>query len=167
MNRRIFLVGMPGSGKSTVGAVLANALHAPFFDLDKEIELSANDIIANIFEQQGEGAFRIVEAEALQRLIAEHPEGVIATGGGAPVYSNGMHIMNDHGVTVFLDVSIKTLLNRIKENKDRPLLVKDAETQLIHLEKARRPTYLKASCYIDCDHLSPNEIAQQIMNKLK
>ena len=89
---RIFLIGLPGSGKTTLGKKVATYLQLPFFDLDEVIERSAGKRVPEIFADEGEAAFRKMESDTLQKIIADHSDFVMATGGGAPCFHNGIGI---------------------------------------------------------------------------
>lgn len=121
---RIFLIGLPGSGKTTLGKKVATYLQLPFFDLDEVIERSAGKRVPEIFADEGEAAFRKIESVTLQKIITDHSDFVMATGGGAPCFHNGIGIMNQAGVTVFLDVPVYELEKRLQteQKQSRPLL---------------------------------------------
>jgi len=142
----VYLTGFMGCGKSYTGNLLADRLGLPFTDLDAEIERAAGKTINDIFDQDGEAAFRVLEAETL-RATGRDTATVVATGGGAPCHHDGMNWMNDHGITVFLDPPLEVLLARLEEGRDhRPLLQSGAVLRSIVTEKlsARRPVYEQA-----------------------
>lgn len=120
---KIYLVGLPGCGKSTMGRQLADSLNMPFLDLDHEVEKSVGMTIPEYFEHQGEGNFRIAEKETLRNISAAHDRFVMATGGGTPCFHYNMDYMNEAGVTIFFDVSAGDLALRILEQwvENRPL----------------------------------------------
>jgi len=124
MSRPIFLVGMPGAGKSTIGRKLAATLHVPFFDLDEYLEEKEGSAIRQIFSSRGETYFRETEARYLRELAAEAPGSVIATGGGAPCFHGSMNFMNQQGITVYLKAPIAVLLERLTGHgrEQRPLV---------------------------------------------
>lgn len=163
MKGPIFLVGMPGSGKSTIGRLLANQLKTPFVDLDVVIEALASKSVSSIFTEQGEKQFRELEAQALIKVIEEYSSGVIATGGGTPIFHDGMKLMNAHGTTIYLEVSLDELIKRNQKVDHRPLLVDDMDESLKVLNKQRRPTYLQASHYINCGTDDPAIISDKII----
>ena len=140
---KIYLIGMPGSGKSTLGKQLASALDLPFFDLDKEIEKREGRAIPEIFAQSGEEHFRLVESAILREFAGNVDSFVLATGGGAPCFFENMEVLNASGITVYLKVTISTLIHRLRHSKDRPLLNSDAdlETRLTALLGSRQPVY--------------------------
>ncbi|MCF8451773.1 MAG: shikimate kinase [Pedobacter sp.] len=119
---KVFLIGFMGSGKTTIGKKLANYLKYEFIDLDKLIESKAGMSIVNYFELHGEGAFRELERDILQK--SEFPENVIiATGGGAPCFGDNMEWMNKNGLVAYLSLSPKALASRLEHSKtDRPLI---------------------------------------------
>lgn len=124
MSRPIFLVGMPGAGKSTIGRKLATALQVPFFDLDDFLEEKEKMLIREIFSVKGEAYFRRAEASALRELAEQAPGNVIATGGGAPCFHDSMAYMNQHGTTVYLKAPVDVLLERLTGHgrEQRPLV---------------------------------------------
>ena len=148
---KIFLVGMPGSGKSTLGRQLSDELNIPFVDLDEEIEKHESQAIKDIFSLHGEDYFRVVESKLLRQFASSAQSLVLSTGGGAPCFYDGMQILNENGLTIFLNVPEGKLIKRLEKSKDRPLLDKDAEAKnekILKMLKARLPIYLKASVVI-------------------
>jgi len=121
---KIFLIGLPGCGKSTLGKQLAEKLKLPFVDLDAEIEKSVGITIKGIFKKYGESFFRKEESEQLHRFGEGYDDFVMATGGGVPVFFDNMKFMNQHGRTIFLDVPAREIAQRILKTKldERPLL---------------------------------------------
>ena len=148
MIMKIFLIGLPGSGKSTIGKSLALELAFPFIDLDTEIEKQEGRTIKQIFKQMHEGYFRQLESKALKKYCQSADSFVMATGGGAPCFHQGIDIINQTGLSVFLDVSIDTLLKRLHANTDRPLLnvidAKDKDEKLLALRTSRLSCYQQA-----------------------
>jgi shikimate kinase len=142
---KIFLIGMPGSGKTTLGRQLAQHLKVEFVDLDQEIERSEGKAIPEIFRQQGEDAFRLIEAKLLREWAAGTTPFVMSTGGGAPCFHHGMEVINSAGLSIFLDCPIPELVSRVKNNKDRPLLVNESEEEL--RQKLERMRETRLSCY--------------------
>jgi len=117
----IYLVGYMGSGKSTVGKRLAKALGIPWIDLDHEIESKFKISVAGFFSKYGESAFREAEHKILQQISAT-AEAVVSTGGGVPCFHNNMELMNNTGLTIYLDVPPETILSRIGPHaRKRPL----------------------------------------------
>lgn len=158
---KIFLIGFMGSGKSLVGKRLAASLGCPFFDLDTLIVEGEEMSIPAIFETNGEQAFREAEAKHL-RNTEFLPPSIIATGGGTPCFLENMKWMQEHGLVIYLKVSEKTLLHRLKAEIDgRPLLKGKSEDELLNfisqLLNERESVYSKANfiCKADleADHL--------------
>jgi shikimate kinase len=119
---RIFVLGFMGAGKSFLGKVLAERLGYNFVDLDEMIEAKMAMPIPSIFQQLGEPAFRIIEAECL-RGTAQHERLVVATGGGTPCFLDNLDWMNDNGITVYFSASSKLLAERLlTEKANRPLI---------------------------------------------
>lgn len=114
----IFLIGMPGSGKTTVARNLAKALNLTYIDLDGMIEKDAKMFIEDIFEKYGEQTFRSLETEALKRLPEDGA--VIACGGGIVTVKSNQLLM--HGLTIYLDTDIEVIRERLKTDYVRPLL---------------------------------------------
>jgi shikimate kinase len=154
---KLFLIGLPGSGKSTLGKQLAPRLHLPFLDLDDVIEQNAQQPIRTIFAQRGEDAFRQLERDALQQLTTAQSAFVLATGGGAPCFFDNMAYMKRHGTIVFLDVPVATIVQRLQgaQITDRPLLQGLDQSQLVQEYttkfKKRLPVYQQAHITIDQD----------------
>src|SRR5689334_5487844 len=101
---KIFLIGLPGSGKSTLGKDLADALLVDFVDLDVEIEKQENKIVQDIFREKGEDYFRQVESSVLKVWAASSKSFVMSTGGGAPCFYGGIDVINESGISIFLNV---------------------------------------------------------------
>jgi shikimate kinase len=150
---KIFLIGLSGSGKTTLGKPLAEELHLPFVDMDWEIEKRENKSIREIFSQQGEDHFRQIEAEVLREWASSQQDFVMGTGGGAPCFYNGMNIINQSGLSIFLDVPIEELKIRLAAATDRPLLNTgdelEKENKLRLLREARLPIYNQAHIIIE------------------
>lgn len=162
---RIYLIGFMGAGKTEVGRRLAERLGVPFVDLDSEIELQTEMKVRQIFESRGEPAFRSLEQEVLRRVSAgpEVPGAVIATGGGTFAHEANARLIRAHGLSVFLNPSFGTIVQRIGGlgKADRPLF-KD-ETQAMALYRERLPAYRRADLTIDiAPDEGPDEVAARI-----
>jgi shikimate kinase len=137
----IALVGMPGSGKSTVGRHLARHLGWQFVDSDHEIEREVGGPVRAYFEQHGEPAFRDLEEATLQRLC-QRPDTVLATGGGAVLRPANRDALSTHCVVVYLKSSPEDLFRRLRHDTQRPLLqVGDPLKRLRELFRDRDPLY--------------------------
>jgi shikimate kinase len=117
---KIFLIGMMGSGKTTIGRMLADKLAYSFSDTDLLIENKEEMKVADIFKYHGEARFRRLEAAVLRNTGEEHI--VVATGGGLPCHASNLKWMLSKGVVIYLQVSVDVLTERLKSEKDRPLL---------------------------------------------
>jgi shikimate kinase len=120
---RVFLVGFMASGKSSVGKKLSKKIGLPFIDLDSYIEKKFDSTIRSIMYNEGMEKFREIEKESLDTIINENEDVVVSAGGGTPFYFDNMKRMTDEGVTVYLEVDIPTLVDRLMHAKqDRPLI---------------------------------------------
>lgn len=150
---KIYLVGMPGSGKSTLGKELAQELMILFVDLDTEIERREGKSISEIFASKGEDYFRLVESQLLREWAGSDKSFVMATGGGAPCFLGGMETIKQTGVSIFIDVPLTELVKRLSEKVDRPLLntANEAEklTRLNLLRENRLFNYRQADIILD------------------
>jgi len=145
VTRPIFLVGMPGSGKSTVGRRLAARLDRPFVDADHEIEARCGVSIATIFDIEGEAGFRERETRVLQAL-AEQRDVIVATGGGAVLRPVNRRLLRESGVVLYLDASLGELWNRLRHDRRRPLLRgDDPRGRLAALLEQRRLLYMSVA----------------------
>ena len=168
MLKKIVLIGPPGAGKSSIGKSLAKELNLNFIDSDSEIEKISHKKISEIFIEDGEPAFRLLEVDVVRKILADF-EGVISLGGGAPINPEIQEVLGRANYPViFIDVSIAQAATRIGFNKDRPLLLVNPRQQWISLMNDRRPIYEKlASQTISSDNQKPHEVAKQISDKLK
>ena len=136
---------MPGSGKTTLGRQLAGHLHVDFVDLDAEIERVEQKSISEIFREQGEEQFRLTEAKLLRDWAAASFSFVMSTGGGAPCFHKGIEVINEHGISIFLDCTVDDLIDRVKRNRERPLLLSEDEAEL--KRKLERMLESRLACY--------------------
>ena len=164
--KKIFLLGYMGSGKSTLGKLLANSLKLAFIDLDTCIEQRRQKTIPQIFEEKGEAEFRKIEQAALLKT-ASIENAIISTGGGTPCFFDNMNFMNERGLTIYLQSSPETLLENLREFKaNRPLIRDKSDEGLLafikeNLEK-RDFYYTQAKLIIN-----PKEDLEQIIEKIK
>lgn len=163
---KIFLIGMPGSGKSTLGKKLASQLNFSFLDFDAELERSEGATIKAIFELKGEAYFRQIEAQVLSKVSEYEKDLVIATGGGTPCYYNGLELMNLSGTTVFIDVSPQVLIGRLETDTIRPLLKDGVDAKIRALHTARIPVYSKATIKVKADNISIADLVARIVEEL-
>jgi shikimate kinase len=149
----IFITGMSGSGKTTVGEQLAAALNVPFVDLDEKISRATGRRIPQIFAEEGESAFREREALALRRVVRAS-EGVIALGAGALERDSNFELVHAYGKLVYLRAPIELLAERLCDSKARPLLAgvhtrDELEHRLLDMLARREPRYATAQTTIE------------------
>ncbi len=164
MIRKIALVGMMGSGKSVVGAMVARSLRLPFLDLDDEIERREGMTVAEIFALHGEPYFREVEA-ALLTEVCGRGEAVVATGGGTVLREQNRLLLRQWGKTIYLRATAETLSTRLagKEVEGRPLLAGGRrEDRLRTMLAAREDAYREADWTVDTDALDARAVARTI-----
>lgn len=156
-----------GSGKSSVGPLLAQKLSCPFIDLDAEIVTATGSSINDLFSLHGEAWFRAVESEQLQKIAPDHPA-VVATGGGAIIADCNRHFMHRHGTIINLKVTPDQVLERVQGTNDRPLLAgDDAYTRADALLQAREVWYQDADIRIDTGGKTVEDVIAEIMHYLK
>ena len=159
----ITLTGFMGSGKSTVGRLLADSLGCPFLDLDDLIVKKAGKSIPDIFAQDGEPAFRQLEARLLRQTVEKYKEttAVLALGGGAVMTPASASLLHEKTVCIYLRATLDTLLARLTgETAGRPL----ADDAMASRLASREPIYEEtAHVIIDTDGLSPDEVADEII----
>ncbi|MFD2101789.1 shikimate kinase [Flagellimonas iocasae] len=169
---RVVLVGYMASGKSSVGRLLAKELGLEFIDLDAYIEEQQKKSIKTIFSEKGEIFFRKLEHEMLGKVLDEHQDLILSTGGGTPCYGNNMETIlekSDH--SIYLQLSIPALVERIKgEKEDRPLVknIKDEDlSEFIgkHLFE-RRQYYAQAKHVFECDGKNLETVVYEIKQLL-
>jgi shikimate kinase len=137
----LFLVGPMGAGKTSIGRRLAGMLEMPFVDLDHAIEERSGASIALTFELEGEAGFRRRESELLDELVQQHGI-VLSTGGGAVIAAANRDLLRNHGFVIWLDTDVNAQLNRLRNDRKRPLLsVSDRRARLEQLAIERNPLY--------------------------
>ncbi len=168
MNRRnIILIGPMGSGKSTIGNIIAKRLNREFCDSDHYIEDRTGVDIARIFDIEGEAGFRDRESKALVDLLSSNNR-VVATGGGSVLRPENQKLLRETGYIVFLDTSVKEQLQRLRRDKKRPLLqTANPRERLESLFAERRPIYLElADLAVKTDKRVARRLAADIISQL-
>jgi len=167
MTQHIFLIGFMGTGKSTVGRALAEKTGCPLVDTDSYIEEATKRSIPEIFETEGEDAFRKLERKALSNLAQGSPK-VISCGGGIIKSEENISLMKETGKTVLLSATAETVYKRVCHNENRPLLQgKKNPAAISILMEERRTLYEKARDYtVQTDGKNPSEIASEILDLL-
>lgn len=167
--RPVALVGLMGSGKSSVGQRLANALGVEFVDADDEIKLAAGRTIAEIFEEFGEAEFRALERRVIARLMSAEAPKVIATGGGAFMDADTRDVVGQNAVSVWLNAELEVLVSRTAGRTHRPLLnAGDPREILSNLIDVRYPVYAQADVAVESPAgITHERMAERIINALK
>ncbi len=165
MARNITLVGFMGTGKTTVGRILAERLGYTFVDVDHEIEMEQGVTISHIFSELGEPYFRMLERDMIKALSRQ--EGlIISAGGGAVLDTRNVDDLGRSGPVVCLSAKPDEILKRVGGTETRPLLqVPDPLAKITEMLEARAPFYARADCTIDTSGLSPQEVAGIIIKK--
>ena len=165
--RPIFLIGFMGTGKSTVGLLLAAKLERRFVDLDAVIEEEAHMTVSEIFFNEREAGFRAREAAALRRVAAQGPQ-VIAVGGGAPAHGDNLDFMLHAGKVVCLTATTDELVQRVGAGETRPLLAgKDVRQEIERLREQREKFYQRAHLTTDTTGVVPSQVARRIAEALE
>ncbi len=172
-NLKVVLVGLPGSGKSTFGRQLAQELRFPFFDLDHQIEEKFRMKIPEIFSIHGEGKFREWETETLDELLKKDSSFVLATGGGAPCFNDNMDLINDFSISVYLDVPLDSISERLSVSKvqNRPMFqglgLGEITLKLKSLLAERYVFYCQAKIKLSGEDFSAELLMYELINQLR
>ena len=158
----LVFLGMMGSGKSSIGSLVAKKLSLDFVDVDKEIEKELGLSISKIFETKGEDYFRKFEEKITLKILKINST-VVSLGGGAFVNKViRKEVLKNH-ISFWLNWNDEILINRIKNSKKRPIAFKSTDNELIDLIKKRSNIYSKALYEIKCDKMSKNEIVKKVL----
>jgi shikimate kinase len=160
----VYLVGMPGAGKSVVGRELAGRLGVPFVDLDERVESRAGASVADIFRRDGEAAFRALEAATLVEASVEDPA-VVACGGGVVLEPANRITLRNTGVVVFLHAPLDVLRERTRPAAERPLIQQDGDLE--RLLEAREPLYREFAAHVVDAAGTPGSVAEAIIEELR
>ena len=168
LDKPIILVGMMGAGKTAIGKMLAKSLNRIFIDIDENIEKQYRMKIFDIFEQYGESKFREIEHEEIKKIDIKSNY-IIATGGGAFTFERNYNILNHVGLTVWLNVSQKIIVNRLKKSiNNRPLLKNvEIDKYVSNLILKRNPLYSKAHLSVISKNESKIEMTNRILINIK
>lgn len=166
MGNNIFLIGFMGTGKSTVGKVLADTLRWEFVDTDAKIEATTGQSIPQLFADHGEQRFREIETEVLRSIAAGRHQ-VVSTGGGAVLKQENREAMLAGGYVVALEADEQTIIERVQGDTNRPLLAGDLEARVHKLLQERAGAYDFARLKIDTTGKTVEEIVQIILDHMQ
>ena len=172
-NLKVVLVGLPGSGKSTFGRQLAQELGFPFLDLDQQIEEKYLKKIPEIFSIYGEGKFREWETETLSDLLDRDTSFILASGGGAPCFNDNMELINSKSISVYLDVPLESISQRLQASKvqNRPMFLGLDQGEIIlklkSLLVSREYFYNQAKIKLSGEDFSAELLMYELINLLK
>lgn len=165
----VYLIGYMGCGKSSIGRKVAKAAGYGFADTDRMVEEQCGKTIPELFACEGEERFRELEREVLERLSRSQDDIVVATGGGMPCRGGNIGLMNDTGITVYLQSSPARIVGRLGPGRERRPLIKGMDDARL-LEfigeslPVREPFYVQASMTINCDGASDDYIVGHILS---
>ena len=162
LKKNLVLLGMMGSGKSTIGSLLAKKINVRFIDIDKLIEKEANMTISDIFEKKGEVFFRNLEEKITIKSLTSS-NSIISLGGGGFINERIRKEVLSNSSSFWLNWKTQTLVNRIKISKKRPIAFNSNDTELIDLIIKRTKIYSKAKFKINCQELSKTAIVKKIL----
>ena len=164
----ISLIGFMGSGKTTIGKMLANRIDYPFFDLDRIIELSEVKTINEIFKSSGEAYFREIESKVIKKVYS-NTECIFACGGGVVLRRENMMIIRENSIVVYLEISTREAQYRLKKTSDRPLIESgNRSKKIIDLFEDRSHLYKKyADITIHNEGSSAGSTITDILKKIK
>ena len=163
MKRHVVLVGLPGSGKTTIGRLAAERLHAGFVDIDAIVERREGRPIAMIFAEKGEAAFREMERKEMETALAGEPA-VIAPGGGWGAQPGAIDAAKAHALVIYLHTRPEAAVQRAVPDGTRPLLMgEDPVARMRQLLKEREPLYRNAHAEVDVDRSTPPQVTSEVV----
>ena len=162
-NNNLVLLGMMGSGKSTIGHLLSKNLNIELNDVDEIIEKEEGCKISEIFEKKGEICFRKIEEKITLKLLGSNKK-IISLGGGGFINDNIRNEVLSNHISFWLDWNNSTLINRIKRSKKRPIAFNLTENQIKKIISERSKIYSMANYKINCEKFSKNEIVKKILD---
>ena len=160
--KNLVFLGMMGSGKSSIGSLVAKKLKLQFVDIDKEIEKNLKITIRKIFETKGEDYFRKIEEKICLRILKLNKK-IISLGGGSFLNNKVREEIQNNHISFWLNWNTSTIIKRIKKNKNRPMLKNMTENDVNKLIIKRKKIYEKAHLKINCENLSKSEIINKII----
>ena len=160
--KNLILIGMMGSGKSTIGSLISKKLNIKFIDIDNVLENDSKMKIAEIFEKKGENFFRNLEEKITLKLL-NSTNNVISLGGGGFINEKIRKEVLKNNFSFWLNCDTQTLLNRIKKNQRRPIAFNLSDSELTELITKRTKIYSKAQFKINCHKLTKTEIVKKIL----
>ena len=164
LNKNIVLIGMMGSGKSTIGYLLSRSTNLKYVDIDKLIEKETGLKIYNIFEKKGEEYFRNLEEKITLKLL-KGKKNILSLGGGGFINKNIRKEVLSNNISFWLNWKSSTIIQRILKSKKRPLAINSNENDLKKLINDRSKIYSEANFKINCENLTKNMITKQIIEK--
>ena len=162
--KNIVLLGMMGSGKTTLGKIISKKLNRKFIDVDNEIEIEEGMKISDMFQKKGEDFFRKIE-EKISLQFLKKTSSVISLGGGAFINKNIQNEVLRNQISIWLKWDNKNLIKRIRNSQKRPIAIQLNNDDLDKLINKRYKVYAKAKYQIKCDELSKLEIVKKIISK--
>ena len=168
IKKKIVLIGMMGSGKSTIGALLSKKMNIKFVDLDRKIETIEKQTVSQIFKLKGEKYFREIETETISSLLnSKEKELVLSLGGGSFLHEKNRKNVKNNSLSFWLNWKPSTIIKRIRKSSKRPLIqgLNDQEIEKMMLDRNKH--YAKSNFKIDCDNHKKNEIVDKIVLILK
>jgi len=163
MIRHVVLIGLPGSGKTTVGKLVADALKSPFVDIDAIVARKEGRPISMIFAEKGESVFRELERVEMEAALGGVPA-IIAPGGGWAAQQGALSSVQQRGLVVYLKARADTAASRAAPQGNRPVLMgEDPSSQMRELLKEREPFYVLADATVETDRKAPAKVVEELV----